>query len=289
MARYAITGSSGRIGRAIHRLLVSDHEVVGLDRSVCAATSLIADLCDEEALRRAFEGCEAVFHTAALHAPHVGILPDFEFERINIEGTERVLRIAAEQGAERVIFTSTTALYGYATQNDHKAAWITEETVPQPRTIYHRTKIAGEKLAQHASSHALKVGVIRMSRCFPEPAPLMAVYRLHRGVDARDVAKAHLAAASADFGEYSVFNISGEHPFDPGDCEALKQDAEGVFRLRAPHLAQAFDARGWALPQSIDRVYVADKARHALGWTGEFGFAEVLAELDRGSSEVLPP
>ena len=288
MARYAITGSSGRIGRAIHRALRGDHEVVGLDRSPCSATSMIGDLCDEDLLKRAFEGCEAVYHTAALHAPHVDILPDEEFERINVEGTAKVLRIASEQGVRRVVLTSTTALYGYASHDDGKATWITEETTPQPRTIYHRTKLAAEALARDASSDALKIGVIRMSRCFPEAAPLMAVYRLHRGIDARDVAKAHLAAAQADFGRFGVFIISGQTPFNPGDCEALKSDAGAVLRERAPDLAEAFDARHWTLPRSIDRIYVADKAQEVLGWKSGFGFAEVIDELDRGSSEVLP-
>ena len=288
MARYAITGSTGRIGRAIHRALVGDHDVVGLDRSPCSATSMIADLCDEDALKRAFEGCEAVYHTAALHAPHVDLLPDEEFERVNVEGTDKVLRIASQQGVRRVILTSTTALYGYASHDDGKATWITEETTPQPRTIYHRTKLAAEALARDASSDALKIGVIRMSRCFPEAAPLMAVYRLHRGIDARDVAKAHLAAAQADFGQFGVFNISGQTPFKPDDCEALKSDAGVVLRERSPDLAEAFDARQWPLPRSIDRIYVADKAEDVLGWKSEFGFAEVIDELDRGSSEVLP-
>lgn len=288
MARYAITGSSGRIGRAIHRLLVGENEVVGLDRSPCSATSVIADLCDEQALRRAFKGCSAIFHTAALHAPHVGLLPDAEFERINVEGTDKVLRIAAEQGVARVVLTSTTALYGYASHDEAKATWITEDTPPAPRTIYHRTKLESEALARAAANRALKVGVIRMSRCFPEPAPLMTAYRLHRGIDARDVARAHLAAANADFGEFAIYNISGRHPFVSADCEALKGDAQGVLRQRAPDLVKAFEARGWPLPQSIDRVYVADKARDDLGWEAQFGFDEVLRDLGRGSSEVLP-
>ena len=288
MARFAITGSSGRIGRAIHRALLGDHDVVGLDRSPCSTTSMIGDLCDEDLLKRAFEGCEAVYHTAALHAPHVDIMPDEEFERINVDGTAKVLRIASQQGVRRVVLTSTTALYGYASHDDGKASWITEETTPQPRTIYHRTKLAAEALARDASSDALKIGVIRMSRCFPEAAPLMAVYRLHRGIDARDVAKAHLAAAQADFGRFGVFIISGQTPFTPGDCEALKSDAGVVLRERAPDLAEAFDARQWAFPRSIDRIYLADKAQEVLGWKSEFGFAEVIDELDRGSSEVLP-
>ena len=64
-----------------------------------------------------------------------------------------------------------------------------------PTTIYHATKIAAEDLLSIASKQGgLSVTVLRISRCFPEPAHIMAVYRLHRGIDARDVADAHAGA-----------------------------------------------------------------------------------------------
>ncbi|MEL6667134.1 MAG: NAD(P)-dependent oxidoreductase, partial [Pseudomonadota bacterium] len=147
MAKHCVTGSSGRIGRNIVDLLARDHAVVGLDRSPAPSTHVIADICREDALKRAFEGCECVFHVAALHAPHVDAVSDKEFERINVEGTEKVLRCAEQQGAAHVVLTSTTALYGYAAQDEERATWITEQTVPQPRTIYHRTKLAAEEIA----------------------------------------------------------------------------------------------------------------------------------------------
>jgi len=288
MKRFSITGSSGRIGRGIHRLLAANHRVKGIDRSPSSATNIVADLADEDALRAAFEDCAAVFHTAALHSPHVGIFPDKEFEQINVEGTDSVLRIALELGVPHVVITSTTALYGYASQDEATATWITEETVPQPRTIYHRTKLMAEALAKECSNKSLRVSIIRMSRCFPEPAPLMAAYRLHRGVDVRDVATAHLAAVNNGGSTFSVFNVSGKHPFEQKDCEALKFDAEGVLREKCPELVTSFERRGWSLPSSIDRVYDASKARDELGWETKYGFEEVLAQLDRYSSEVLP-
>jgi hypothetical protein len=42
------------------------------------------------------------------------------------------------------------------------------------------------------------------------------------------------------------------------------------------------------LPDRIDRVYSSLRAISELGWNPQFGYAEVLAELDRRSSEVLP-
>ncbi|MBX4378962.1 NAD-dependent epimerase/dehydratase family protein, partial [Mycobacterium tuberculosis] len=69
--KILLTGSSGRIGRAIFGALAAAHEVVGLDRSPFATTRIIADVTDRQAVTRAVQGVDAVIHTAALHAPHV--------------------------------------------------------------------------------------------------------------------------------------------------------------------------------------------------------------------------
>ena len=142
---------------------------------------------------------------------------------------------------------------------------VTEDTVPNPRTIYHRTKLEAEGIVAAAASPDLSVRIIRLSRCFPEPAPLMALYRLHRGVDYRDVAAAHLLASDWRGSACETFVISGYTPFLPSDCADLKRDAAAVIRSRAPNVAEAFDARGWPLPKSIDRVYDGSKAEQMLG------------------------
>ena len=144
-------------------------------------------------------------------------------------------------------------------------------------------------LESAAARGGLAVTVLRMSRCFPEPAPMMAAYRLHRGIDARDVADAHARALETERPGLRRFVISSATPFEPGDMHELERDAPTVLRRRAPELAEAFVRRGWSLPKSIDRVYCAALAMRELGWQPRFGFAEVLKMLDEGSSEVLPP
>ncbi|KZL11589.1 dTDP-glucose 4,6-dehydratase [Pseudovibrio axinellae] len=289
MAKYVVTGSSGRIGRAIHFTLSRNHEVVGVDVTPASSTTLISDICDEDQLKRAFHGADAVFHCAALHAPHVGLKSDEEFQRINVRGTECVIDGAKAEGVPQIIFTSTTALYGDASNLENRAAWITEETEPHPRTIYHRSKIHAEALLRDAASSQLNIKVIRMSRSFPEPAPVMATYRLHRGVDARDVADAHLAALKDTGRAFDTYVISGQTPFLADDAHALKTDAASVIRERAPSLAKLFDLHNWALPTSIDRVYAPTKAAKVLSWKSKYDFREVLHQLEKCNSEVLPP
>lgn len=164
--KILLTGSSGRIGRAIFGALAASHEVVGLDRSPFATTRIIADVTDHQAVARAVQGVDAVIHTAALHAPHVGLVPDGVFHQINVEATAHLLQAAREAGARRFVLTSTTALYGHAVVAGG-CRWIDEDTEPLPRTIYHRTKLQAEALAEAAAAPAFSVRVLRMACCFP--------------------------------------------------------------------------------------------------------------------------
>ncbi|GAB2490505.1 NAD-dependent epimerase/dehydratase family protein [Algoriphagus taiwanensis] len=290
MDKIAITGSSGRIGRALHWKLCQNFRVEGLDISPSSATSKIVDVRDYDQLLRSFEGVDTVFHTAALHAPHVGIASERDFYEINVYATEKIARAALESGVSQLVFTSTTALYGYATYGKEQAVWIDEQTPPEPKTIYHQTKLAAEQIVKDYASKDLAVSVIRMSRCFPEPVHTMAVYRLHRGVDYRDVAEAHLLAAQRKKENFfDIYVISGMTPFEKSDSQMLYENPELVIRLRQPLLAKEFDKRGWEFPKSIDRVYDSSYAQRILKWKPTKGSLEVIKQFDQGDFEILPP
>ncbi|WP_448116915.1 NAD-dependent epimerase/dehydratase family protein [Mesorhizobium amorphae] len=283
-----LTGSSGRVGRAIFSALSAHHEVVGIDRVPFSSTHIVGDFADEELLLSALRGADAVFHAAALHAPHVGVVPDDEFQRVNVNGTRLVAEAAAAVGVTRLIFTSTTALYGEAVIPG-SCSWIDENTLPLPKTIYHRTKLEAERVLESIASPEFAVRVLRMSRSFPETGDVMAAYRLHRGIDIRDVADAHFAALTNGGPHFQRCIVSAATSFIRQDCELLAKDAARLLRLRVPALAVEFERRGWSLPNSMDRVYDSAQAGLLLGWRSRFGFEEVLAQLDRRSLEVLPP
>ncbi|MGL6289591.1 MAG: NAD-dependent epimerase/dehydratase family protein [Silanimonas sp.] len=287
--KVLLTGSSGRIGRAIHHRLVHEgHDVVGYDVSPSSTAFVVADLLDRRALDRAVDGCDAVIHVAALHAPHVGLRSEADFQRINVDGTALLVDAAKRAGVSRFVLTSTTALYGDAATPEGRAGWVDEALAPAPRTIYHRSKLAAEALARDAAGTAFGVGVIRMSRCFPEPANVMAAFRLHRGVDARDVATAHVAALRRCDTRFQQYVISGSTPFEREDVEALWHDATAVLQRRAPALVAAFKSRGWPLPTRIDRVYDPAHAVAELGWRPMHGVDSLLRMADEDSAEVLP-
>lgn len=283
------TGTAGRIGRSIYIKLMESHEVVGIDRLPCSTADVVGDIRNGELLDSALQGVDIIVHTAALHAPHVDLLPESEFQSINVDATERLFHEGAKKGIRHFVFTSTTALYGWASTPDGVAGWVDETVIPRPKTIYHRSKIEAERRLERLSKAAgIPVTVLRMSRCFPEPADMMAVFRLNRGVDARDVATAHALSIEKRLAGFKRFIISGATPFKRECCQELYLDSASTIRRCAPELARAFEARGWTLPASIDRVYDSSAAQRDLDWYPKHGFESVLQMLDDEVPEVFP-
>jgi len=289
MKKVLITGSSGRIGRALHWKLSQKHHTEGIDLSPSSATTIIGNICDYDTLLKAFQNINIVFHSAALHAPHVGIKSEKEFYKVNVQATENICKAAIECGVSQIVFTSTTALYGYANLGKSEATWINEQTNPEPRTVYHQTKLNAENILTEYASTDLTVRIIRMSRCFPESVQKMAVYRLHRGVDYRDVADAHILASEiSQLKTLDTYVISGNSPFLKSELRELVENPEAVIRERHPQLAREFDIRQWNFPKTIDRVYDSSYAMRELGWQSKKGPMDVIEQYDNGDYETLP-
>ena len=57
--RILLTGSSGRVGRAIYGALAGDHEIIGVDHSVFSTTRIVGDCGDQGVIKPALEGVDA--------------------------------------------------------------------------------------------------------------------------------------------------------------------------------------------------------------------------------------
>jgi nucleoside-diphosphate-sugar epimerase len=267
--RVLVTGAAGLIGSGVAALLRHDHDVTGLDVRPGPEVDRLGDIRDAQQLG----GFDAVIHAAALHAPHVGRATEAEFRTVNVDATARLLEAALAAGVGRLVYTSTTSLYGHALEPaDGLAAWIDEEVEPRPRDIYDATKLEAEALVRAAG---IPGAILRMSRCFPEPLAEMAIHRLHRGIDRRDVVRAHALALGRPAG-CDTLVLSAPPPFRPDDRAALVEDAAATIRARAPRVAERFDRLGWPLPRSLGRVYSPAKATALLGFTARFGALAVL-------------
>lgn len=107
-----VTGATGFVGSSVVSLLHDrGHDVRAVVRDPQRAEVLPeavervpADLADADALARAMDGCEGVFHLAAA----VGA-PGSEARELNVEGTRRVVDAARRAGVRRLVHTSTSA------------------------------------------------------------------------------------------------------------------------------------------------------------------------------------
>ena len=118
--RIAITGGSGRIGRAVVELALSQgHEVVSIDRALppddmveTGVTFVQADMMQYADVEPALHGCDALVHLAAIPSPlrH----PEHEVHNNNVVGSYNAMRAAAEHGIARVCQASSiNAIGGY--------------------------------------------------------------------------------------------------------------------------------------------------------------------------------
>ena len=265
--KILVTGSTGQLGSAISSLLSDEHSIIGVDLLPGKYTSHIGDIADSEFVLSVTKNVEIIIHTCSLHAPHLKTHSNEEFLNTNVNGTLNLLKSAVENKVKRFIYTSTTSLYGHAMVSNQRAVWVTEDLLPRPRDIYDVTKIAAEGLCEmFANTYDLPCLSLRVSRYFPEPDYLMAVYRLYRGVDVRDAAAAHILAMTADVKRYDVFNISAQSPFFRDEIDDLLFDATNVLLRHFPDIDKLFSKKGWELPRSIDRVYSIEKAKKILDY-----------------------
>lgn len=299
-----VTGSAGHLGEALIRtLLARGDQVVGLDLLPSPFTTDVASVNDRRELARCMRGVDVVFHAATLHKPHVATHSRQEFVDTNVSGTLAVLEEAATAGVRAVVYTSTTSVYGEALipPADAPAAWITEDAVPIPKNIYGVTKAAAEDLcALFARDRRLPCIVLRAARFFPEEDDdpcVRAAYAsdnikvneyLYRRVDIEDVVSAHLAAAErAPALGFRRYVISATSPFSPHELAEVRRDAPAAARRHVAYDA-VFARRGWIMVQTIDRIYVNERARRELGWQPQHDFASVIARIEAGGDPRSP-
>jgi len=141
---------------------------------------------------------------------------------------------------KQFLLASSTSVYGSSMGIRHSAVWVTEALLPEAEDIYDETKLAAEQLWCDAFSPTFVTAALGFSRSFPEPLPLMALYRLYRGVDAGDVAQLFSLALAAPLTQFEAIKISGETPFVEGDCAHLFTNSPEVLRERVPKLVDAY-------------------------------------------------
>ncbi len=154
--RIAVTGSSGFVGTYVMRELLSHgHEAVGVDirqpgpDSAGSAEFRLADLNDSASLLRAFDGCEAIIHLAAV--PDPGIVSPEELFRVNVLGTFNALEAAISVGAHRFVAASSEGALGFSFRKRDMAPVyvpIDEDHPLRPQDEYSLGKVLTEEMCR---------------------------------------------------------------------------------------------------------------------------------------------
>ncbi|MFW6126189.1 MAG: hopanoid-associated sugar epimerase, partial [Chloroflexota bacterium] len=252
--RALVTGATGFIGANVVRELLSRGSLV---RALVRKTSSLAnlegldvdvtygDVCDEDCLKPALAGCDALFHVAASYSfwtPR----PDQVYET-NVRGTENILRAAAAAGIRRVVYTSTESTVGIPPGCTEG----TEELTAEPDTLmghYKKSKHAAEQLALRMAADGLPLVVVNPTTPIgpydvrPTPTGRMVVDFLNGRMPAyvntglnivhvRDVAVGHVLAFEK--GRTGERYILGNRNMSYSDIMATLAQVTG---LRAPRL-----------------------------------------------------
>lgn len=158
--KILVTGASGLLGSSVVRkLLNAGHEVTTLQRrasGVTGARDIHGSVTDPNAVTEATAGQDAVIHLAA----KVSMAGDSsDFERVNIGGTENVLRVAKAAGVSRFVHISSPSV---ANSGDSLVGAPAGQADPAAaRGEYARTKAHGELLALETDSAEFPVLVLR--------------------------------------------------------------------------------------------------------------------------------
>lgn len=159
MKKVLVTGGSGFLGAVLVRQLVDRGDSCrSLDLLEDAGRPAQAeftrgDIRDFDAVRRACEGMDIVHHNVAL----VPIAKnDKAFAEVNLGGTANLLRACREAGVKKVVYTSSSAIFGVPDFNP-----VTEATTPHPGEAYGQAKWEAEKLCFESAQDGLDVSVVR--------------------------------------------------------------------------------------------------------------------------------
>jgi len=118
---------------------------------------ILGDIRDYDSVSKAMEGCDAVFHLAALIGIPYSYVSPLAYIRTNVEGTYNVLEAAKNIDLEQVLITSTSETYGTA-----QYVPIDENHPMVGQSPYSATKIAADQLAiSYYRSFDLPVKIVR--------------------------------------------------------------------------------------------------------------------------------
>ncbi len=302
--KVLVTGAGGFIGSHLVETLVSSGAQVrgfvrynsrgdaGLLRllapEILSQVEVIAgDLRDEDAIRKAVQGCQTVFHLGALISIPYSYYHPAEVASTNVMGTLNMLLACRDLSVERLVHTSTSEVYGTA-----RMAPIDEEHPLQGQSPYSASKIGADKLAESFyCAFGLPVITVRPFNTFGPRQSARAVIptiitqtltldtiqlgSLDTTRDftyVSDTVAGFLCAACSELGLGDVFNLGTGEEIRIGDL------AEMVIRMVDRKVSIQVDSQRLRPQNSEVLRLISDNthAREILGWSPQVLFSQGL-------------
>jgi UDP-glucose 4-epimerase len=309
--KYVVTGGAGFIGsHIVEELAKQQHEVVILDNLFSGKMENIApflakenvyfvngSITDLPLLKKTFEGADGIFHEGAIASVPRSIANPLATNEANVTGTLNVLIAARDCGVRKVLFASSSSVYGNTPTLPKR-----EDMTPSPLSPYAVSKLAGEQYIRVFSEvYGLKTVALRYFNVFgPRQDP-----------------KSQYAAVIPNFitaildHRSPVIYGDGEQTRDftfvkdvvQANIRAMESEAQGVFnvayckRINLKELAAVImGATGISVPLRYDPPRSGDvkdsladitRARDAFGYVPEYtvrsGLKETIAWYQKSS------
>jgi nucleoside-diphosphate-sugar epimerase len=265
--RVAVTGGAGFIGSHIveasllqgYDVIVIDDLSTGSPRNLKPFKNDIVfvrgSIMDQEVLKRAFLNVDYVIHQAAIVSVPESIRDPIQTHQINVVGTLNVFLAARACGAKRVVYASSSAVYG-----DVAVSPIREDALLSPITPYAVQKVETEMYAKvFGGLYNLETVGFRYFNVFgprqniasPYAAVIpLFVQAIKNGVAptiygdgsqtrdfvyVKDVAKANLLACTVDSISDGIFNVGSGRTISINDL--FQKVLQALGKQQAPHYA----------------------------------------------------
>jgi len=300
VTKVLVTGGAGFIGsNLVEALLARGDEVRVLDNFATGSRANLAslgrevevvegDLRSYERVHTAVRGVELVFHQGALGSVPRSVQDPLTSTAVNVEGTVNVLLAARDEGVRRVVFASSSSVYG-----DGGEFPRVESQAPNPISPYAVAKLAAERFCvSFTRVYGIETVALRYFNVFgprqdptsqyaavvPRFIEAVAACRhvtIHGdGEQSRDftyvdnVVAANLLAGDAADAAGRVLNIA------TGGSQSVNELAETLGRLLGRPVDKTFEP---AQPGDVRESWAnVDAAREAIGYTPTVGFEDGL-------------
>jgi UDP-glucuronate 4-epimerase len=294
-----VTGAAGFIGsHTCERLVAAGHRVTGIDafdsylypaevkRANAAELARLprfrlieADVCDRGAIAAAIDrDVDVVCHLAALAGVRQSIAEPLRYLRTNIEGTGVIVERMHELGLSRLVFASSSSVYGI--QPWATTGFREDDPCLAPASPYAATKRMNElQLSVYRDLYGIGVFALRFFTVYgPRQRPEMAIAKLVRAIaDGRAIVMFGDGSSRRDYtfiddivagtvaaiervepGRYEIFNLGGAHTVALSELVAIIERVVGVRAIVERQPDQPGD-----VPFTFANV---DRARAALGY-----------------------